>query len=483
VTVVTLGCARNEVDSEELAGRLSAAGWTLCEDADEADVVVVNTCGFVEQAAKDSIDTLLEAVQLRQDPGSSPRAVVAVGCLAERHGVNLAQALPEADAVLGFDTYEDMATHLRDVLDGRPPASHTPRDRRELLPLAPARRQDGRSRDEAGPPVRLRLTDEPWAPLKIASGCDRRCTFCAIPTFRGAHVSRPGSEILAEARWLADHGVHELLLVSENTTSYGKDLGDPAALEDLLPLLTQVPGLHRVRVSYLQPAELRPGLIRAIATTPGVVPYFDLSFQHASPSVLRRMRRFGGTDDFLDLIEGIRALAPEAGLRSNVIVGFPGETEDDFEQLQDFLVRARLDTVGVFAYSDEEGTAAADLDGKCPADLISRRVEDLTALVQELMDQRSTDRIGRRVRVLIEEWEEPDPDSWPVDLGRSPGSGPVAVGRADHQGPQIDGVTRLRVPGRTPAVGTMAEAEVVAAEGPDLFAVPCDPDRFPGRER
>ncbi|MDQ1295333.1 MAG: ribosomal protein methylthiotransferase, partial [Actinomycetota bacterium] len=408
VTVVTLGCARNEVDSEELAGRLSAAGWTLCEDAEEADVVVVNTCGFVEQAAKDSIDTLLEAVQLRQDPQASPRAVVAVGCLAERHGVNLAQALPEADAVLGFDTYEDMATHLRDVLDGRPPASHTPRDRRELLPLAPAHRQnarpqnarpqDARPRDEARPPVRLRLTDEPWAPLKIASGCDRRCTFCAIPTFRGAHVSRPGAEILAEAGWLVDHGVRELLLVSENTTSYGKDLCDPAALEDLLPRLTQVPGLHRVRVSYLQPAELRPGLTRAIATTPGVAPYFDLSFQHASPSVLRRMRRFGGTDEFLELIEGIRALAPEAGLRSNVIVGFPGETEDDFEQLRDFLVRARLDTVGVFAYSDEEGTAAADLDGKCPADLISRRVEDLTALVQELMDQRSTDRIGRRVR-------------------------------------------------------------------------------------
>ena len=479
VTVVTLGCARNEVDSEELAGRLAAAGWTLREDADDADVVVVNTCGFVEQAAKDSIDTLLEAAQLRQDPCASPRAVVAVGCLAERHGVNLAKALPEADAVLGFDTYQDMATHLLDVLDGRPPASHVPRDRRQLLPLAPAERRGAHPAREDGPPVRLRLTDEPWAPLKIASGCDRRCAFCAIPAFRGAHVSRPPSQVLAEARWLADNGVSELFLVSENTTSYGKDLGDPGALEDLLPRLVRVPGVERVRLSYLQPAELRPGLLEAVCTTPGVAPYFDLSFQHASPSVLRRMRRFGGAEEFLGLIGRIRALAPHAGIRSNVIVGFPGETDEDFQQLRDFLVGAGLDAVGIFGYSDEEGTAAAGLDGKCPPDLTARRVEDLTALVQELMDQRSQDRIGHRVRVLVEEWEEPDPDPRPA---AGHGDGPLAVGRADHQGPQVDGVTRL-LGGDRPAIGTLVPAEVVDAEGPDLLAVPCAPDRCPGHER
>src|SRR3954468_23299625 len=388
-----LGCTRNEVDSEELAGRLEQNGWTLVEDAADADVAVVNTCGFVEQAKKDSVDALLEASELKEDAESRTRAVVAVGCLAERYGEQLAGSLPEADAVLGFDSYADLSTHLGAILHGERPASHVPRDRRTLLPLSPALRQQsttavpGHASSEAVPiaapdlpggvapasgprVVRRRLDGRPWAPLKIASGCDRRCAFCAIPAFRGAYLSRRPADVLAEARWLGERGVHELFLVSENSTSYGKDLGDLRLLETLLPELARVEGVDRVRVSYLQPAEVRPGLLDVMAGTPGVTPYFDLSFQHASAGVLRRMRRFGDPESFLDLIGRVRSEAPTAGIRSNVIVGFPGETEADLETLCDFLASARLDVVGVFGYSDEEGTEAASYEGKLDEDEI-----------------------------------------------------------------------------------------------------------------
>ena len=286
---MTLGCTRNEVDSEELAGRLQAEGWELVEDAADADVAVVNTCGFVEQAKKDSIDALLEASDLKGGSNRT-RAVVAVGCLAERYGEQLASQLPEADAVLGFDSYGDMSAHLASILGGGQVASHTPRDRRLLLPLSPVDRPGAagtvslpghgsagtKPADDltiegpmpaSGPRViRARLDGRPWAPLKIASGCDRRCAFCAIPTFRGAFLSRRPADIIAEARWLGQHGVREVFLVSENSTSYGKDLGDLGLLEKLLPELTVVEGIDRVRVSYLQPAEIRPGLLAAMAS-------------------------------------------------------------------------------------------------------------------------------------------------------------------------------------------------------------------------
>ena len=365
---MTLGCARNDVDSEELAGRLEAGGFRLVEDAADAETVVVNTCGFVEAAKKDSVDTLLAAADLKAsaDQGGRAQAVVAVGCLAERYGAELADSLPEADAVLGFDDYPDIAERLRSILAGERPHPHTPQDRRRLLPISPAERVDAATHQPGHDPqgARRRLDTGPMAPLKLASGCDRRCTFCAIPAFRGSFVSRRPSDVLTEARWLASQGVRELFLVSENSTSYGKDLGDLRLLETLLPELAGIDGVERVRVSYLQPAEMRPGLVAAIAGTPGVAPYFDLSFQHASGPVLRRMRRFGDGEAFLGLLEQARALAPQAGARSNFIVGFPGETEHDLELLCDFLTHARLDAVGVFGYSDEDGTAAADFDGQ-----------------------------------------------------------------------------------------------------------------------
>lgn len=443
MAVVTLGCARNETDSEELAGRLSAAGWRVVQDPARAEAVVVNTCAFVEAAKQESIDTVLAAADAAAGSG---RRVVATGCLAERYGATLARALPEADAIIGFDDYPRIAERLTEVLDGEHPAVHAPRDRR-LLPIA----------QPAGPTPapRRRLSDGPVAPLKIASGCDRRCTFCAIPSFRGRFVSRPPEELLTEAAWLAAHGARELLLVSENTTSYGKDLGDVRLLERLLPRFAAVPGIVRVRLSYLQPAELRPSLVEAIATTPGVAAYFDLSFQHASPPVLRAMRRFGGSERFLDLLAGVRGLAPRAGIRANVLVGFPGERRADVATLCRFLGAARLDAVGVFGYSDEDGTAATRLPGKVPADARARRVERVRRLVEELGAQRAEERIGETVDVLVEQVR-----------------GRRAEGRAAHQG-AADGSTTVRLPtGHPVRVGDLLTARVVGSDGVDLRAEP-----------
>ncbi|CAM4139686.1 30S ribosomal protein S12 methylthiotransferase RimO [Janibacter anophelis] len=457
VAVVTLGCTRNDVDSEELAGRLSAEGWTLVEDAAEADVAVVNTCGFIEQAKKDSIDAILEANDLREH--GRTQKVVAVGCLAERYGKQLADELPEADAVLGFDSYADMSSHLRAVLDGHAPEAHTPGDRRKLLPISPVERDATDvalpGHNTGGDLPRARLDDRPWAPLKIASGCDRRCSFCAIPTFRGAFVSRRPHDVVAEGRWLASQGVRELFLVSENSTSYGKDLGDLDLLEQLLPELVAIEGVERVRVSYLQPAEIRPGLLRAMASVPGVVPWYDISFQHASGPLLRRMRRFGDTASFLGLIEGIRERQPEAGIRSNVILGFPGETDEDVAELERFLTQARLDVVGVFGYSDEDGTEGELLDGKVDPDVIAERVERVRSLVEELAAQRAEERIGQVVHVLVEEVDD--------ETGE-------VIGRAAHQGPDVDGVTLLTGDLDDVAVGRIVAAEVVGTEGIDLVA-------------
>jgi ribosomal protein S12 methylthiotransferase RimO len=470
---VTLGCARNEVDSEELAARLTASGWELTSD-DDASVVLVNTCGFIQAAKQESIDELLAAAE-------SGARVAAVGCLAERYGAELAGELPEAQ-VLSFDDYGEIGARLDDVLAGRKRPAHVARDRRTLLPITPAERQPATPGVSAAPTIsatpasysstvvdpaapwtgpgggvfRRRLSGGVVAPLKIASGCDRRCSFCAIPSFRGAFVSRRPPEILAEARWLAASNVRELVLVSENSTSYGKDLGNLRLLEEVLPDLAATEGIERVRISYLQPAELRPGLIEVIASTPGVAPYFDLSFQHASGRVLRAMRRFGDRERFLALLDQIRDLSPEAGVRSNFIVGFPGETAEDLTELELFLSHAGLDAIGIFGYSDEDGTEAASLPGQLEQAEISRRVEEFASLADELMTQRAESRLGETLDVLIEEAAD---DGLP---GRY-------LGRAAHQAPEVDGVTTVVSPMQL-AAGDMVRAVVTDSEGVDLIA-------------
>ncbi|WUJ68935.1 radical SAM protein [Kribbella soli] len=555
VALVTLGCARNDVDSEELAGRLEAGGFRLVDDAAEADTVVVNTCGFVEAAKKDSVDTLLAAADYKES--GRTQAVVAVGCLAERYGDQLAEALPETDAVLSFDDYTDISDRLRSILAGNKHQPHVPRDRRKLLPLAPADRHsapapavpghgdqptagepptagsaghtarlgdhipeqlrptngavnadsdqptsglkgrfvtgapeelkidapDLATAPASGPRVmRRRLDGGPMAPLKLASGCDRRCAFCAIPMFRGAFMSRRPAEVLREAEWLAENGVRELFLVSENSTSYGKDLGDLRLLETLVGEIAQVPGIIRVRVSYLQPAEMRPTLISAMTATPGVVPYFDLSFQHASGPLLRRMRRFGDSERFLELIAQVRATAPTAGIRSNVIVGFPGETEEDVDILCDFLSRAGLDAIGVFGYSDEDGTEAETYDGKLDDDTIAARLDRVTRIAEDLTSARAESRIGELLEVLIEstdsldaesdedDLDETELDDAELDEGGWSEAGRTGEGRAAHQGPEVDGSTTVTGLPDGVRVGDLVSAKVVASDGVDLIA-------------
>jgi len=446
VAVVTMGCARNEVDSEELAGRLESDGWTLVDDVESAEVALVNTCGFIESAKKDSLDALLEANSLKGH--GVTRAVVAVGCMAERYGNELAQALPEADAILGFDDYKDISARLQAIVSGQSHAPHVPRDRRALLPIAPTDRASSQEVEEFS---RKRLGKAPWAPLKIASGCDRRCSFCAIPYFRGSFVSRRPTDIIKEAQWLAENGVTELFLVSENTTSYGKDLSDLQLMEKILPEIAALSGVERVRLSYLQPAEMRPTLLQAMIATEKVAPYFDLSFQHTSPSVLRRMRRFGDADKFLHLINQIRALSPEAGIRSNFIVGFPGEVQEDFDDLAKFITEAKLDAVGIFGYSDEDNTEALNHTDKIDPEVIAHRVETLSSLADEMVSLRAQARIGETIRVLIEDED-------------------LQEGRAAHQGPEVDGTTTFI--GTDFQVGQYVDALVIDSMGADLVAKP-----------
>jgi ribosomal protein S12 methylthiotransferase RimO len=454
VALVTLGCARNETDSEELAGRLAADGWVLVSDPAKAEIAVINTCGFIESAKKDSVDALLEAHSLKGN--GVTKAVVAVGCMAERYGNELVSALPEADAILGFDDYQDISARLSTIIDGGKITTHTPKDRRTLLPIAPADRAEKKAAAQIDGPsplgtvLRKRLDNAPIAPLKIASGCDRRCSFCAIPYFRGSFVSRRPTEIIEEAKWLADNGVSEIYLVSENTTSYGKDFGDLKLMEKMLPDLSKIDGIKRIRLSYLQPAEVRPSLLQAMVSVDKVVPYFDLSFQHANGDLLRSMRRFGDGEKFLHLIAQIRALNPEAGIRSNFIVGFPGESDAQFMDLIEFLTQAQLDAIGIFGYSDEDKTEGKTLENKVEPELITERVNELSTLVDELITQRAEARIGQKVCVLIEDEAEQE-------------------GRAEHQGPDVDGSTFVKSRNKY-RVGEYVDAVVSDVIGVDLIA-------------
>ncbi len=443
VAIITLGCARNEVDSEEIAAKLSDAGIDLVQEPDQADAVFVNTCGFIETAKKDSIDTLLAANDLKTQ--SSVKAVVALGCMAERYGEELEKSLPEADAILGFDDYEDIAQKLNQILKGNKPKPPVAQDRRLILPISPSQRTTKNTKKFN----RFRLDEKFVAPLKLASGCDRRCTFCAIPRFRGAYLSRKQTEILEEAMWLAENGVKELFLVSENTTSFGKDLGDIRLLETLLPEIAKISDISWIRLSYLQPAEIRSTLIESILNTPKVVPYFDISFQHAHPDVLRRMKRFGNTKDFLSLIENIRKINPEAGIRSNFIVGFPGETKQEYEEIKLFLEQAQLDAIGIFGYSKEDGTEAVDFKNQIDEQAIKERVSELTEIAEDLMSQKAHSRIGSSSQLLVESIDEHE-----------------VSGRIQQQGPETDGISYIN--DKNIKLGDILEVEIVGSNGADL---------------
>ncbi len=414
--VVTLGCPKNQVDSDKLEGTLATSGYSRAASAGDADLVVVNTCAFIEAARQESVDTILELAAGRR---AGSRLVV-TGCMAERYGDELAAALPEVDQVAGFG-----------------------------VPVTLGRRQGGR------PAPRLDLLNlprpaptAPWAYVKIAEGCDRSCGFCAIPSFRGPQRSRTVSAILAEVEALAAAGVQEVVLVAQDLAAYGRDRGGPLPPDERIVALVQevAQRVAWTRLLYLYPSDLSDGLIDVIGSATGV-PYYDLSLQHVSKRLLRAMRRWGDGDRFLRRIGDIRARYPDAALRSSFIVGYPGETEADHDLLLSFLAEARLDWVGLFAYSAEEGTHAAGLPDGVPAGLAADRLAEARALVDGQTAVLRHQRVGEVVEVLVD----------------APG-----VARSPREAPEIDGV--VHVPGQL-AVGSFATVEVVGVEGPDLFAV------------
>jgi ribosomal protein S12 methylthiotransferase len=495
VAIITLGCGRNEVDSDQLAGLFHRDGATVVDDPHTADVVLVNTCTFIAPAKQESVDTVLEACQLKED--GDARAVIVVGCMAQRYPQDLADAIPEADAIVGFDGYGRLPEIIEDVFAGRvtdrvigvgaahPGSRPTGRD----LPLmiapstAPAvptvlgltvqenpagvpgdtptgalTGQDELDRMPAsGPRFPVRAHDgRPWAYLKIASGCDRVCTFCAIPSFRGRFRSRPLDEIVAEAVWLSEQGARELVLVSENTTSWGKDLDGGRALQPaLLRELSAVDGIERLRLMYLQPAELTTPLLEAMAAEPKVASYFDLSLQHVSGPVVARMARSGDHERFGELITRIRSLDPDAVFRSNFILGFPGETEHDVQVLQEFLTEHRLDWVGLFAFSREDGTPSDHLPDQVPAEITADRVRRVSELQEQLADEAARRFIGRQLEVTVQEH-------------LTEGSATTTIARSYREAPDTDGEVQLIVPSRSG--GSAAPKQETA----DLGSVPAD---------
>ena len=412
--LVTLGCPKNQVDSDKIEGRLAASGYQRSDSASEADVVVVNTCAFGEAARQESVDTVLELAATRR---AGARLVV-TGCMAERYGDELAAAIPEVDQVAGFGVPIALSP------------TRTAAPRLDLLNLPrPA-------------------PTAPWAYVKIAEGCDRSCGFCAIPSFRGAQRSRTVRAIVGEVEALAAAGVQEVVLVAQDLAAYGRDRSGPLpAQERIVPLVEQVASrVPWTRLLYLYPSDLSDGLIDVIGSRTGV-PYFDLSLQHVSKPLLRAMRRWGDGERFLDRIGDIRARFPDAALRSSFIVGYPGETEADHDLLLSFLTEARLDWVGLFAFSEEEGTSAAGLGGSVPTERAAERLAEARTLVDGQTAVLRHQRVGEGLEVLVD----------------APG-----VARSAREAPEIDGIVQGP---EDLAVGAFAKVEVVGVAGPDLFAV------------
>lgn len=410
--IETLGCPKNQVDSEKLAGTFAADGLTEADNAQDADVVVVNTCAFVEQARQESIDTIL-ALDANRAPGSR---LVVTGCMAERYGEELSDAMSEIDQVAGFGVPVTLG-----------PTRSAPSF--DLLNLPRPK------------------SSSPWAYVKVAEGCDRACGFCAIPTFRGKQRSRSMDDILREVEQL---DVREIVLVAQDLAAYGRDAG--VGERAIVPLTKAVAEMvRRVRLLYLYPSDLTDELIETILATD--VPYFDLSLQHVSPTLLRRMRRYGDGEKFMSRIAAIRKQQPDAVFRSNFIVGYPGETEEDHDQLLDFVSSVELDWCGFFPFSNEEGTYAATLDGHVPSELVNERLRELSELQDRITAEKRDRLIGTTTEVLID----------------APG-----VSRSWREAPEIDGV--ISVSEDLP-VGQFFAVEITGALGPDLEARVVEPGR------
>lgn len=427
VWLTTLGCAKNQVDSEKVSAMLAEAGYRLAEGPDDAEVVMVNTCAFIEEARRESIETILAADEAKRE---GARTVV-IGCLAQRFGPEVADALPEVDAVVGLDRYGDLVPTLDRITGWRPVKI---RRRRAMDILSQVRRPS---------PVL------PYAYVKVAEGCDKGCTFCAIPLIRGRQISRRPTNIRAEIEELVAEGVREVVLVAQDLAAYGRDIGAPGGIVDLLRFLAQVDGLDRLRLLYLYPTEIRDELVEEMVANPKIASYFDLSLQHVSRDLLRAMRRPGDAERHADLIARIRRADPDAALRSSFIVGFPGESDEDVDALASFLEEVELDWAGFFPFSPEEGTPAAELSGRIDREATAERLRHLQAIQDDVTARRNAARVGRVEEVLVDQIEDG-----------------VPVGRTHRHAPEIDGVVTLN----GGKVGSWVRARIVGAYGTEMSA-------------
>jgi ribosomal protein S12 methylthiotransferase len=443
VALINLGCPKNLVDAEVMLGHLRERGYELTPHADRADVVVVNTCGFLQEAAQESVDALLAAARQKREGG--PRAVIAAGCMTQRYGADVADAMPEVDGFLGVGQAQALPDVVARVLRG---------ERASVL--------TGPSAGFEGYGLRLQATPSHSAYLKISEGCDRHCAFCVIPQIRGRMVSRPTDSVLREAELLGAQGVREAILIGQDPTRWGVDLPADSIpsprLPELLERLSNIASLRWIRLMYLFPDRHAPAVLRALATLPRLCRYVDMPLQHAAPSVLRRMNRPGGADEFLRLLAEVRGLSSDIAVRSTFIVGFPGETAAEFAELEAFVEAAELDWLGLFRYSPEEGSSAAALPDPVPVRTARARYDRLMRRQQEISRRRLRRWVGRELEVVVEQV-----------------TGSTGVGRTQGQAPDIDGETRLDLtdlPGLRP--GDFVRAEITGSDVYDLTARPVE---------
>ncbi len=429
VWLTTLGCSKNQVDSDKVTAMLGDAGYRNAVSPSAADVVMVNTCAFIEAAREESVETILEMAGTKREDAR----LVVLGCMAQRYETELAAALPEADAVIGLDRYTELVDRLDAMTSWQPLRIRSPRS----------------SHMDILYHVNRPTPSTPYAYVKVAEGCDKPCTFCAIPLFRGKQRSRPPVNVRDEIAALAAGGVGEIVLVAQDLAAYGRDIDAPGGITELVRFVSDVAGLRRLRLYYLYPREIRPALIDEMTANPVVASYFDLSLQHAVPGLLRAMKRPGSGEKHLELIGRIRDADPAAALRSSFIVGFPGETDADVEVLAEFLEAAQLDWAGFFPFSPEEGTPAAEFTGQIAEEAKSERLRYLQALQDDITAARNAAQVGRTFDVLVDQVEDGRP-----------------VGRSYREAPEIDGVILLDS-GRP---GEWVTATITGGYGTDLVA-------------
>ncbi|MDO8683072.1 MAG: 30S ribosomal protein S12 methylthiotransferase RimO [Armatimonadota bacterium] len=434
VGFVSLGCPKNLVDSEEMLGALAKAGCEIVSDKRHAEVIVINTCGFIESAKEESIDTILEMARLKRE--GACKSLIVVGCLAQRYGEELSREIPEIDALLGVGQAGNLPETLVLALSGQ-----------KVI-------------DKSEPPEkwvenkgRIRSTQAWTAYLKISDGCDNRCSYCAIPDIRGRYRSRPVEYVIAEAEKLAGEGVKEIILIGQDTTRYGEDLGG-VSLVSLLRELVKIDGPNWYRLMYSYPSRITSELIELVASEPKIANYFDIPFQHGDDRVLKRMNRRGSSAEYLQLAKRIRSICPDIALRTSIIVGFPGETKEEFENLIRFIDEIRFDRVGVFQYSREDIAPAAALPGQIESRTKGRRYDRLMRMQREISLKRNQAQIGREMDVLIEQVPQSEEGQ--------------AIGRSERDAPEIDGIVYVKKFRGQP--GGVVSARIIAATEYDLIA-------------